>query len=290
MARQGSTARIVALILLLALLGGCAGGPGGSSWRGGVVAGNWFTIARGDTLGEIARRADIPLVRLQRFNPGVKARHLAIGQRILVPSRRERAPSGGPYRYQIRPGDTYYSIAQYFGTTAGRIQAANHSLDPSDLKVGQLIEVPLQGSGSSPRNAPAARLPDPGPLPKQTGDWAWPLVNYRIVRHFGADSRGALQPMLLATQPGSVAKAVADGQVRFANSMRQLGKVVIVHHPNNLQSVYALCSVLKVHEGQSVETGMPICTVGYSGDTQRYDLLFDVRHGGKPIDPRKVLR
>lgn len=288
-ARQGSTARIVALILLLALLGGCAGGPGGSPWRSGVVAGNWFTIQRGDTLEEIARRADIPLVRLQRFNPGVKARHLVIGQRILVPSQGERAPSGGPYRYQIRPGDTFYSVAQYFGTTARRIQAANRPLDPSDLKIGQLIEVPLQG-GTLSRSAPAARLPDPGPLPKRIGDWAWPLNDYRIVRYFGADSRGSLQPMLLATQQGSVAKAVADGQVSFANSMRQLGNVVIVHHPNNLQSVYALCADLRVSEGQAVKTGMPICTVGYSGDTQRYDLLFDVRHGGKPIDPRKVLR
>lgn len=289
-ARQGSTARIVALTLLLALLGGCAGGPGGSAWRGGVVAGNWVSIQRGDTLGEIARRADVPLVRLQRFNPGVEARHLAIGQRILVPSQRERAPAGGPYRYQIRPGDTFYSVAQYFGTTAGRIVAANHSLDPSDLRIGQLIEVPLHGGGAPARSATAARLPDPGPLPKRIGDWAWPLSDYRIVRHFGVDSRGSLQPMLLTTQQGSVAKAVADGQVRFANSMRQLGKVVIVHHPNNLQSVYALCAELKVSEGQAVKTGMPICTVGYSGDTQRYDLLFDVRHGGKPIDPRKVLR
>jgi len=290
-ARQGSKARIVALILLLTLLGGCAGGPGGSSWRsGGVVAGNWFTIGRGDTLGEIARQAGVPLVRLQRFNPGVEARHLAIGQRILVPSRRERAPSGGPYRYQIRPGDTYYSVARYFGTTAGRIQAANHSLDPSDLNIGQLIKVPLHGGGGPSRSAPVARLPDPGPLPEQTGDWAWPLSDYRIVRYFGTDSRGRLQPMLLATQRGSVATAVADGQVRFANSMRQLGKVIIVHHPNNLQSVYALCSSLKVSEGQAVKTGMPICAVGYSGDTERYDLLFDVRHGGKPIDPRKVLR
>lgn len=296
-ARQGPYARLAALILLLALLGGCAGGPSGSAWSGGspwrgggIVPGNWVTIQRGDTLGEIARRAGIPLLRLQRFNPGVEARHLAIGQRILVPTRRERAPSGGPYRYQIRPGDTYTSIARYFGTTPGRIQAANRSLDPTDLQIGQLIKVPLRGGAPSSSTPTTARLPDPGPLPERIGDWAWPLVNYRVVRHFGPNDRGALQPMLLATQPGSVAKAVADGQVRFANRMRQLGKVVILHHPNNLQSVYALCSVLKVHEGQTVEAGAPICTVGYSGDTERYDLLFDVRHGGKPIDPRKVLR
>ncbi|GHA85858.1 hypothetical protein GCM10007159_03780 [Modicisalibacter luteus] len=99
-----------------------------------------------------------------------------------------------------------------------------------------------------------------------------------------------MQPMLLSTHDGSQARSVATGKVSFANSMRHLGKVVIIHHANNLQSVYALCDDLKVKEGQTVSTGTAVCTVGYSSATERYDLLFDVRHGGKPIDPRKYLR
>lgn len=261
-----------------------------------IQAGNWVTIRPGDTLGAIARQAGVPLVRLERFNPGVQARHLRIGQRVLVPSHRERAPRGGPYRYQIRPGDTYAGIARYFGTTAGRIDAANRNLRASDLRIGRLIQVPLKGE--APRRAPrvahrkappAGPLPDPGPVTQQKA-WPWPLDDYRIVRHFGRDKRGTLQPMLLTGRRGEVAHAVADGDVRFANSMRQLGKVVIVHHAGNLQSVYALCGELRVSKGQSVKQGAPICTVSHSAVTGRYDLLFDVRHGGKPIDPDKVLR
>ncbi|GGX79536.1 hypothetical protein GCM10007160_03520 [Litchfieldella qijiaojingensis] len=289
--------------MLLVLLAGCAASPS-ETQRLQTIAGNWVTIQRGDTLGTIAARADVPLVRLERFNPRVDARRLAIGQRILVPSTRERAPSGGPYRYQIRPGDTYSSIARRFGTTPGRIQAANSRFNPNQLKVGQLIQVPLSGGNrtvassnqgsrnrSNSRRTPSApSRPTPGPLPASAHDWPWPLDDYRIVRQFGTDSRGTLQPMLLATSNGKQAKAVADGEVRFASSMRHLGQVVIVHHADNLQSVYALCDRLTVADGDSVKRGTPLCRVGYSNATERYDLLFDLRRGGKPIDPRTVLR
>lgn len=294
-AGKGRQARLAALILLLLVLSGCAS-QSRPAVNGGPLAGNWVSIRPGDTLGELARRADVPLLRLQRFNPGVKARQLRVGQRILIPTQRERAPGGGPYRYQIRPGDTYTEVARLFDTTAARIQAANPRLTPSQLRVGQLIRVPLTDSvrrTASPSKPSARRivsLPDPGPLPKQQKDWPWPLDDYRLVRGFGPDSRGTLQPMLLATQQGKQAQAVADGEVSFANSMRQLGRVVIVHHPGNLQSVYALCGELKVKEGQSVNAGTPLCTVSRNATTGRYDLLFDVRYGGKPIDPRKVLR
>ncbi len=301
-AGQGPSSRrpplIWLLIALTVLLAGCAGQyREGGAVRG--IAGEWVTIQRGDTLGQIARRADVPLVRLKRFNPGVDARRLAVGQRLMVPSRRERAPSGGPYRYQIRPGDTFSAIARRFGTTPGRIRSGNPGIAPTELRVGQLIRVPLSGgptrttasSTASPR--PAARpapkqLPDPGDLPASARRWPWPLDDYRVARPFGTDGRGALQPMLLATAPGSRAKAVADGEVRFADSMRQLGQVVIVHHADNLQSVYALCRRPLVGSGQTVSRGTPVCEVGRHDGGPR--LLFDMRHGGKPVDPARVLR
>ncbi|OWV28202.1 LysM peptidoglycan-binding domain-containing protein [Halomonas campaniensis] len=263
-------------------------------------------VQRGDTLGKLAARANVPLERLERFNPGVNARRLEIGQRLLIPTQQERAPSGGPYRYQIRPGDTFSSIARHFGTTSGRIQSANPSASPTNLRIGQIVSLPLsgsatrsssQGSASSsssssankPATAPTSSAPSQA-LPSSARRWPWPLDDYRVVRRFGADSRGTLQPMLLATQAGAQAKAVAPGEVRFADGMRQLGEVVIVHHADNLQTVYALCERILVEVGKQVSTGDPLCEVGQSSATQRYDLLFDLRQGGKPIDPKQVLR
>lgn len=293
------------MIALALLLGGCAASPESTDRADGSSAAtartdHWVVVQRGDTLSEIAQRGGVPLARLQRFNPDVDARRLAVGQRLLMPTDQERAPSGGPYRYQIRPGDTYSGIAQRFGTRISHIQAANPGVEPTALRIGQLIQVPLGasgsarpsgGSGSAPASAPArASLPDPGALPRSARDWPWPLEEYRVVRAFGSDDRGTLQPMLLTTSPGAEARAVADGEVRFADSMRQLGQVIILHHADNLQSVYALCDTLLVQRGERVSRGTPVCEVGLSSASERYDLLFDLRHGGKPINPRRVLR
>ncbi|MDR5858640.1 peptidoglycan DD-metalloendopeptidase family protein [Halomonas eurihalina] len=285
----------LALILLFTLLTGCAGQPStpnGSPDAAAGIAGSWVSIRRGDTLGNIANRAEVPLVRLQRFNPGIEPRGLAVGQRVLVPNRQERAPSGGPYRYQIRPGDTFTSVARRFGADPSRVVAANPDVTPTDLKVGHLIQVPLGGgssASSSSASTPPARLPDPGTMPADAKGWPWPLDDYDVARRFGKDAHGTLQPMLLTTSQGARAKAVADGQVRFADSMRQLGQVVIVHHPDNLQSVYARCARLLVDSGQRVERGTPLCVVG-TASNGRHELLFDMRHGGKPMDPQTVLR
>ncbi|MGR4068167.1 LysM peptidoglycan-binding domain-containing protein [Billgrantia sp. C5P2] len=296
-------------VLTLLSLAGCAS-PGGEVQRSGDagIAGNWVVVQRGDTLGSIAARADVPLARLQRFNPDVNPSRLAVGQRLLIPSQQERAPSGGPYRYQIRPGDTYSAVARRFGTTPARIQSANPGVEPTRLRVGQVIQVPLRGatavaastpsssgnrSSGNSTSAPARTAtppPAPSAVPNSARNWPWPLDDYRIVRAYGTDIHGTLQPMLLATNRGARAKAVADGDVRFTGSMRQLGRVVIVHHADNLQSVYALCDTLLVDDGARVARGTPLCEVGFSNATERFDLLFDMRLGGKPIDPRRVLR
>lgn len=290
------TASLIMAIGLALLLVGCASKPGNvMSSRDGGIAGNWVTIQRGDTLGSIASRADVPLLRLQRFNPGVNSRKLAVGQRILVPHGTERAPSGGPYRYRVRPGDTLSKIARHFGAAPTSVITANSSVDPSALAIGQLVNVPLGGAGGSVSRRPARQprksttLPDPGPLPGSSGKWDWPLADYSISRRYGKDNRGALQPMLLSTSKGAHALAVADGEVRFADSMRQLGQVVIVHHKDNLQSVYAHCQRLLVNSGAQVSRGKPLCEVGIN-DKGQYELMFDMRHGGRPIDPARVLR
>lgn len=292
--------------MLATLLVGCAGSPSSNdqhnpvpSSTAGQINGEWVAVQRGDTLGKLANRANVPLERLERFNPGTNAQRLNVGQRLLIPTQQERAPSGGPYRYQIRPGDTYSSIARHFGTTSGRIQSANPGTSPTALRVGQIVSVPLSSSttsssassSSSSSTSKAASAPTPSAnLPASARRWPWPLEDYRIVRRFGADSRGTLQPMLLATQAGAKAQAVAPGEVRFADGMRQLGEVVIIHHADNLQTVYALCERILVRVGQQVSTGDALCDVGQNSATQRYDLLFDLRQGGKPIDPRQVLR
>ncbi len=44
--------------------------------------------------------------------------------------------------YTIQAGDTFFRLAQRFGTTVAAIQAANPGVDPNRLQIGQVINIP----------------------------------------------------------------------------------------------------------------------------------------------------
>lgn len=46
--------------------------------------------------------------------------------------------------YIIKPGDTFYRLAQQFKTTISAIISANPMIDPNMLRVGQRVCIPLQ--------------------------------------------------------------------------------------------------------------------------------------------------
>ena len=50
-------------------------------------------------------------------------------------------PNG--FLYTIQPGDTYFLLAQRFGTTVAAIQAAKPGVDPKNLQIGQVVCVPV---------------------------------------------------------------------------------------------------------------------------------------------------
>lgn len=68
-------------------------------------------------------------------------------------------PAPPATEYVITKGDTYYSIAKKFGVKMSEIKAANPSVNPSKLKVGQKIELP---SGSSTGGSGAIATADSG--------------------------------------------------------------------------------------------------------------------------------
>lgn len=64
-------------------------------------------------------------------------------------SRQVPACPGGML-YTIRPGDSFFSLAQRFNTTVEAIVAANPGVDPDRLQVGQVICLPPGVTGPIP--------------------------------------------------------------------------------------------------------------------------------------------
>jgi|GEM_PF-119492 len=103
------------------------------------------TVARGDTLVAIARRAGVDARAIAAENGIGDPRSLRPGQRLRIPrGAGEPAAAPIPRTYTVRSGDTLYSIAQRHGVTPAAIADLNGLRNRHRLSVGQRLQLPPQ--------------------------------------------------------------------------------------------------------------------------------------------------
>jgi septal ring factor EnvC (AmiA/AmiB activator) len=84
---------------------------------------------------------------------------------------------------------------------------------------------------------------------------------------------------------GEPIQAVYAGRVLFANWFKGYGNMIILDHGDHYYTVYAHAEEVFKAQGELVEAGEVIATVGDSGSMTGPALHFEVRHHGKPEDP-----
>lgn len=102
-----------------------------------------YVVRPNDTFYSIAKFYNLSLDELLRLNPDVDPDNLQTGQVICLPmtNPRKTCPEG-QVPYFVRAGDTFYSLADFFGTTVPAIQAANPGVDPNNLQIDQQLCIP----------------------------------------------------------------------------------------------------------------------------------------------------
>ncbi len=95
--------------------------------------------------------------------------------------------------------------------------------------------------------------------------------------HTGMDFTAKIGTPIYATGDGYV--SVADG------SGRGYGNHVVLNHGYGYQTLYGHMSRIKVRRGQSVKRGEVIGYVGNTGTSTAPHLHYEVRKGGRPINP-----
>jgi LysM repeat protein len=131
-----------------------------------------YVIAKGDTLGSIARKNGLSLKALMEVNPSVEARKLQIGQKVQIPAASaavaasstagttpgataEAASSDGAV-YVVKSGDMLLKIAKAHGTSVKKIMAMN-DLKTTSIRAGQKLKLPSpKASSPEPLAAPAS--------------------------------------------------------------------------------------------------------------------------------------
>jgi membrane-bound lytic murein transglycosylase D len=101
-----------------------------------------YRVRSGDTLGAIAGRYNTSISVLMDLNNLRSAHRLSIGQRIYVPDSRPGGSSGGSSEitYNVRRGDSLWTLAKRYGTTVDRIKRDN-SLSSDTLSTGQSLVI-----------------------------------------------------------------------------------------------------------------------------------------------------
>lgn len=99
----------------------------------GETSSNIYTVKSGDSLYSIARKYNVTVNDLMKYN-NLTSNLLNIGQQIRIPT------SGTSNTYTVKSGDSLYSIAKKYNTTVDRLKSKNN-LTSNLLSIGQVLNV-----------------------------------------------------------------------------------------------------------------------------------------------------
>ncbi|MBC8026851.1 MAG: peptidoglycan DD-metalloendopeptidase family protein, partial [Steroidobacteraceae bacterium] len=126
---------------------------------------------------------------------------------------------------------------------------------------------------------------------KLRGKLSWPVAG-KLSASFGQVRAGGVKwdGVLVAGAQGSPVRAVYHGRVVYADWLSGLGLLTIIDHGDGYLSLYGHNERLYKEVGERVTAGDTIATVGDSGGRSSPALYFEIRKGGRPVDPRLWFR
>lgn len=180
-----------------------------------------------------------------------------------------------------------------------RVETADVTQKPpkSDrLSIAKQVEtVPVgqPAAGETTNEAETAQtgsLPTAGAPTQQAArgapDFRWP-VRGRVIQAFGQTNQG----INISVPEGTEIKAAESGVVAYAGSeLKSLGNLVLIRHSDGFVTAYAHAKDLNVKKGDSIKRGQVIATAGQTGNVTSPQVLFELRKGATPVDPREYLQ
>lgn len=127
-----------------------------------------------ETLYGISKQYNVAIEKLYELNPGLKENGLKIDQILIISNASSTTlPSSAVTSsevYEVKPGDTIYSIAMRNNITVSELYESNPGLEKSTLQSGQLLVIPKKDTyarHSTPNNATSSWI-ELKVAPKQT--------------------------------------------------------------------------------------------------------------------------
>ena len=130
----------------------------------------------------------------------------------------------------------------------------------------------------------------------QRTPFAQPIPSIHITSPFGSRvnpvtrRRSMHEGMDLSGSRGQPIHATADGVVSFAGRQNGYGNVVIIQHDFGFETRYGHLNSIAVRQGQRVSRGDTIGGMGSTGRSTGTHLHYEIRVGGRPINPMTYIR
>jgi lipoprotein NlpD len=196
-----------------------------------------------------------------------------------------------PDYYTVRSGDTLYSIAMRYDLDARDLAAWNRLGDGAFIRQGQKLHLKPAAGYSAKTSGPASRAtrkpPSKSGAALPAPSWRWP-TNGAVVLRYGASSK-TQSGIRIAGKEGQAVTATAGGDVVYAGTgLKSYGQLLIIKHNETWLSAYGFNDRLLVVEGDRVNAGQKIATMG-SDSAGRPLLHFEIRRNGQPVNPQRYL-
>lgn len=143
------------------------------------------------------------------------------------------------------------------------------------------------------RAQPAAKVPASEKKPRATMakkdnadlNFGWPLAG-NILKSYSQTGKKGIR---IAGKKGQTVRAAEAGKVVYSGQgLIGYGNLLIIKHNDQYLTAYANNSALLAKEGDVVEKGQGIATVG-TGAAQKAMLHFEIRKQGKSVNPLTLL-
>lgn len=126
------------------------------------------------------------------------------------------------------------------------------------------------------------------PFGKLKGKLFWPVTG-TVDSLYGKKRKLAnvkWNGVIIKARQGNNVRAISHGRVAYADWLRGYGLLIIIDHGDGYMSLYGHNESIKKETGDWVAPGDIIGSVGDTGGQAKAGLYFEIRHNGKPTNPK----
>lgn len=189
----------------------------------------------------------------------------------LPPEERE-----GVY-HKVRKNETLWNISKAYNVSLNTIIDSNRIPDADKISVGQLIFIPGKNK--------AIEI-DLKKISSKFEPFVWP-VRGKVISYFGSTKNATKNKGIdISATFGEYVMASRSGRVTYCSDfMKGYGKIIIIDHGDDFQTIYAYNSQNLVKNGDFVKQNQVVAKVGKGGRAEKASLHFEIRKKHKPQNP-----